>query len=51
MNILAIGPWQIITILIVLGAPVILFLLGFWLGKKSGYNKRIKEEQGNTLTS
>lgn len=39
---LAIGPIQIILVLLV---PVGIFLLGFFLGKKSGYIKRIKETE------
>ncbi len=37
---LAIGPVQIILVLLI---PIGLFLLGFYLGKKSGYLKKIKE--------
>jgi len=39
---LAIGPFQIILVLLI---PVGIFLLGFYLGKKSGYLKRIKETE------
>ncbi len=42
MNTLLIGPIQVILILIV---PVGIFLLGFFIGKKSGYIKRIKETE------
>ena len=37
-----IGPFQIILVLIV---PVGIFLLGFFIGKKSGYIKRVKETE------
>ena len=40
---LAIGPTEIIIFAMVV--PVVVFLLGFWFGKKSGYIKRVKEEQ------
>jgi hypothetical protein len=39
---LAIGAFQIILILIV---PIGIFLLGFTLGKKSGFIKRVKETE------
>ena len=42
MTSLMIGPFQIILVLIV---PVGIFLLGFFIGKKSGYIKRIKETE------
>jgi len=41
--ILVISPLHII--LLVLVVPAVLFILGYWLGKKSGYNKRVNEEQ------
>lgn len=37
---LAIGAIQLILVLIV---PIGIFLLGFFIGKKSGYLKRVKE--------
>jgi hypothetical protein len=40
---LAIGPVQIILVSIVV--PVGIFLLGFSIGKKSGYIKRVKETE------
>lgn len=36
-----IGPWQLSILLII---PLGIFLLGFFIGKKSGYIKRVKEE-------
>jgi len=42
MNTLMIGAPQLILVLIV---PVGIFLLGFFIGKKSGYIKRIKETE------
>ena len=39
---LAIGPIQLILVSIV---PVGIFLLGFLVGKKSGYIKRVKETE------
>tara|TARA_R110000868_G_scaffold354220_1_gene615531 strand:+ start:37 stop:177 length:141 start_codon:yes stop_codon:yes gene_type:complete len=35
-----VGPIQLILLLLV---PVGIFLLGFYLGKKAGYIKRVKE--------
>ncbi len=40
---LAIGPIQIILIFTIF--PIGIFLLGFFLGKKSGYKKRAKETE------
>lgn len=37
-----IGPFQIIILLLTF--PVVLFFIGYYFGKKSGYNKRAKEE-------
>jgi hypothetical protein len=37
-----IGPFQIILLLIF---PVGIFLFGYYLGKKSGYIKRVKEQE------
>ncbi|WP_443632967.1 hypothetical protein ABXT64_10930 [Candidatus Marifrigoribacter sp. Uisw_064] len=42
MTSLMIGPFQIILLLLV---PVGIFLLGFFVGKKSGYIKRVKETE------
>ncbi|AOR29350.1 hypothetical protein FORMB_23320 [Formosa sp. Hel1_33_131] len=39
---LAIGAIQLILVLIV---PIGIFLLGFSIGKKSGYIKRVKETE------
>ena len=41
---LAIGPIQVILILI---APIGIFFLGYVLGKRSGYMKRVKETEKN----
>lgn len=44
-----VGPWQIIIILILLG--IILggvFILGYSVGKKAGYIKRVKEIENQT---
>lgn len=43
MTILAISAPQIILLAIV--TPLVVFLFGFWVGKKSEYMKRKKEEQ------
>lgn len=40
-----IGPSQLLLILFVLIFPVGLFFIGYYFGKKSGYLKRIKEEE------
>ncbi|MFN7045894.1 MAG: hypothetical protein ACK4M1_11925 [Flavobacterium sp.] len=40
-----VGPFQIILLLITLTFPIILFFLGYYFGKKSGYNKRVREEE------
>ncbi len=40
-----IGPAQIIIVFFSLVFPIALFFIGFFLGKKSGYSKRIEEEQ------
>lgn len=34
-----IGPWQ----LIILAVPIVTFILGYFIGKKVGYIKRVKE--------
>ncbi|MFY7988349.1 MAG: hypothetical protein ACOVNP_05650 [Flavobacterium sp.] len=39
-----VGPFQIIFLLLTLTFPIILFFLGYYFGKKSGYKKRVKEE-------
>ncbi len=39
------GPVQFIIVFFSLILPVALFFIGFYLGKKSGYSKRIEEEQ------
>jgi hypothetical protein len=39
-----IGVPQLIVVFISLGIPVGLFFIGYHFGKKSGYNKRAKEE-------
>jgi len=40
---LAIGPLQIVIFLLII--PLVVFLIGFWLGKRLGYKKRVKEEE------
>jgi hypothetical protein len=40
---LIIGPIQIILVFTIF--PIGIFLLGFFLGKKSGYKKRVKETE------
>lgn len=42
MNLAMIGPYQII---LVLAVPVVIFFLGFFVGKKVGYINRVKEEE------
>lgn len=37
------GPWQVIITLFI---PILIFLLGYHFGKKAGYIKRVKEEEG-----
>ncbi|MFC4634423.1 hypothetical protein ACFO3O_10925 [Dokdonia ponticola] len=37
-----VGPFQLILLLLI---PAGIFFLGFFLGKKSGYIKRIKETE------
>lgn len=46
--IVAIGPVQIILALLV---PIGIFFLGFYLGKKAGYIKRIKETENREIKS
>lgn len=42
---LMIGAPQLLLLLIV---PIgVVFFLGYWLGKRSGYAKRVKEENNN----
>jgi hypothetical protein len=43
MYIAAIGPIQIILVSIII--PVGIFLIGFFVGKKVGYIKRVKETE------
>lgn len=39
-----VGPWQIIILLILLGIVLTgVFILGYSIGKKAGYIKRVKE--------
>jgi predicted Na+-dependent transporter len=39
-----IGIWQILIVLIVFFAlPIGVFLLGYFIGKKAGFNKAIQE--------
>lgn len=40
------GPFQLIILLII---PIGIFLLGFFLGKKSGYLKRVKETENQNI--
>ncbi len=40
-----IGPFQVIFLLLTLTFPIILFFLGYYYGKKSGYKKRVIEEE------
>ncbi|WP_445714502.1 hypothetical protein [Flavobacterium sp.] len=40
-----IGPFQVILLLFALFLPIGLFFIGYHFGKKSGYLKRIKEEE------
>ena len=40
-----IGPFQVILLLLTLTFPIVLFFLGYYFGKKAGYNKRVKEEE------
>ncbi|MEN9336912.1 MAG: hypothetical protein RLZZ500_1899 [Bacteroidota bacterium] len=41
-----IGPTEIILLFILFVAPIIVsFVLGYFMGKKSGYLKRIQEEE------
>jgi len=40
-----IGPFQVILLLLTLTFPIILFYLGYYYGKKSGYKKRVIEEE------
>jgi len=35
-----IGPFQIILITLMLGFPVVLFLIGYYVSKKEGYKKK-----------
>ncbi len=40
-----IGPAQLIFISIFLFIPIIVFFIGYKIGQKSGYIKRVKEEE------
>ncbi len=40
-----IGAPQIIVVLIFLFIPIITFFIGYKIGQKSGYIKRVKEEE------
>ena len=40
-----VGPFQVILLLLTLTFPIVLFFIGYYFGKKSGYNKRTKEEE------
>ncbi len=40
-----VGPFQVILLLLTLTFPIVLFFLGYYFGKKAGYNKRVKEEE------
>lgn len=41
------GPIQLVMMIIIgLLIPIGIFILGFYLGKKAGYIKRIKETEG-----
>ena len=42
MTLAAIGPIQTLLFLVV---PVLIFMLGYFYGRKSGYIKRVKEEE------
>jgi len=46
MKTLMIGGPELIIIFILI--PIIIFILGFYFGKKSGYLKRIKETENQT---
>ena len=46
---LAIGPIQILLVLLVLIFPIGIFLLGFFIGRKSGYSKKAREIEGKRL--
>jgi len=42
---LAIDPWQILIVLfVVLIFPAGLFILAYFIGKKAGYNKALREK-------
>lgn len=42
MYLAMIGPWQILISLIL---PIGIFAFGYFVGKKAGYIKRVKEEE------
>jgi hypothetical protein len=39
-----IGPFQIILLVLALVFPIVLFMIGYYFGKKAGYKKRVKED-------
>ena len=41
-NLVILGPFQI---LLIIGIPVGIFFLGYSIGKKAGYIKRVKETE------
>ncbi len=42
---LVIGPWQVLIVLLVaLIFPIGLFVLAYFIGKKAGYRKAMKEK-------
>lgn len=43
MMFLAIGPWQILILILILLVPACLFILGYYIGKRVGA-KKIREE-------
>ena len=40
-----IGPAQILMISLIVIIPIIAFFIGYKIGQKSGYIKRVKEEE------
>ena len=40
-----VGPTEIILLFILFVAPIVSFVIGYFMGKKSGYLKRIQEEE------
>jgi hypothetical protein len=45
IQIVAIGVAQLLVLFLSLVFPVVIFFIGYYFGKKSGYLKRIKEEE------